>query len=205
VIRGCPGRRTDGQLLCRTLLPNPVPSQKMPEGLLPWAVLSRTVLWAGSAPVVDLVEMMTMAPWATDAAAVTMPLTLLSSTRVSWKPARAMPIPGGRRAGTARAGHLVGPDLVVRDGVVVRWQVAGRAPAGVQVQDADAVTPRLVVGGSQVRAVAHEDTQPVVIAAVVAGHAVPVRTVTHAQAGLGVPRWFNVGQLVIGGCTLPPQ
>jgi hypothetical protein len=45
------------QLLCRTLLPNPVPSQKMSEGLLPWAVLSRTVLFVGSAPLVDLVEM----------------------------------------------------------------------------------------------------------------------------------------------------
>jgi hypothetical protein len=98
VIRGCPGRRTDGQLLRRTLLPNPVPSQKTSEGLLPWAVLSRTVLWVGSAPVVDLVEMMTMPPWATDAVAVALPLTLLSSTRVLWTPARAMPIPeaGGR-------------------------------------------------------------------------------------------------------------
>jgi len=65
------------------------------------------VLWAGSAPVVDLVEKMTMPPWATDAVAVTMPLTLLSSTRVSWTPARAMPIPDAGRPG------LLGHDMLL--------------------------------------------------------------------------------------------
>jgi len=35
--------------------------------------------------------------------------------------------PGCRQTGTARAGHVVGPDLVVRDAVVARWQVAGGA------------------------------------------------------------------------------
>ena len=56
-------------------------------------VVQDTVLFVGSAPLVDLVEMMTMPPWATDAVAVALPLTLLSSTRVLWTPARAMPIP----------------------------------------------------------------------------------------------------------------
>jgi hypothetical protein len=38
------------QLLSTTLLPVPLPSQKMSAGRLPWALLSRTVLFVGLAP-----------------------------------------------------------------------------------------------------------------------------------------------------------
>ena len=71
------------QWLCRTVLPNPVPSQKMSEGLLPWALLSTTVLSVGFAPPFDRVERITMPPWVIDGLVEALPLTLLCSTRVS--------------------------------------------------------------------------------------------------------------------------
>ena len=69
--------------LCRTVLPNPVPSQKMSEGLLPWALLSTTELRVGFAPPANTVERMTMPPWAIDGLVDALPLTLLCSTKVS--------------------------------------------------------------------------------------------------------------------------